>query len=940
MNQDGRFGPEDLALAEQSVAGELGLAFEAIDAGDLDLSGTLDARDVELMRQALQGSAVLPSALLDAYAYPGGVVAVVSPSLLDPDAEAEVFVDGEASPDVMRAILGYATFVVPASLGAEDADVVVDVVVEVDGAVAEQLALRIAPSPPAPSVSAKEDVLAFLSELSRIVASQGDAGAAFLEEIGARSGGLSDDDAAVVLSATTAAALQLDSAIAELEAILDSEDGEQLAELLQRALYANGLQEFRERAASLAPQSSLSGSLGALSGRASNAAEAPDFARVCGKVVPTICFLKTGVELLPLVSSVATAMCTLSSLSSVATLNPAVITVVTSVCAKTLVALKLSELLGVFVEGLSLDMRLSSDRTTLQPHERATITAEVTFAGLRDICNQLNDFGGKHFALYGLKRLTKRLLRKSPELAFIQKMLEPFQGEEAFLSYLESIVGTTLSVTKLDRGITWVAEFLCDLASGGATHDSRSRGLVADAREFNLQLQEPDGGRLSPRLDDNETYTGRFELACAAGYSGTVVVKGSKEMCGKEKRDELTVSCGDPCPGAADGEVDIPDAGLRAAVEEALGKLGKPPGAPIVRYQMASLGSLNARNRGIGSLVGLECATALIELELINNSISDVSPLAGLTALELLGLDGNEISDVSPLVGLTALKRLGLSVNSISDVSPLSGLTELQSLNLEQNSISDASPLAGLTALEALSFGDNQISDISPLSGLTALEALFLGNFHISNLPNNEITDISPLAGLTALRELLLNNNRILDVSPLSGLTALERLHLNDNRISDISPLSGLTALEQLFLGGNQISGISPLSGLTALKLLYLGSNRMVNVSPLSGLTALERLHLNDNRISDISPLAGLTALEHLSLFGNRISNLGPLVSNAGLDDGDTLYLWDNPARGDRACSHVQALQRRGVTVSHGVTVWDEELSAWIRCPTPQSRPP
>jgi hypothetical protein len=222
--------------------------------------------------------------------------------------------------------------------------------------------------------------------------------------------------------------------------------------------------------------------------------------------------------------------------------------------------------------------------------------------------------------------------------------------------------------------------------------------------------------------------------------------------------------------------VTIPDAALRRAVEEAL---GKRHGTAVTPDEMRTLDGLIAKDRGIERLTGLQCATGLIGLNLWDNRISDLSPLAGLTALEELYLHDNQISDVSPLVGLTALEWLGLYNNQVSDVSPV----------------------AGLTALKSLEFGSNQISDVSPLARLTALEWL--------RLESNQISDVSPLAGLTALRGLYLNYNQISDVSPLTGLVALEQLTLANNNISNIGPLvanAGLGSGDQVVLLGNPLS--------------------------------------------------------------------------------------------------------------------------------------
>lgn len=85
---------------------------------------------------------------------------------------------------------------------------------------------------------------------------------------------------------------------------------------------------------------------------------------------------------------------------------------------------------------------------------------------------------------------------------------------------------------------------------------------------------------------------------------------------------------------AAPGDVDMPDANLRSCVNVAL---GQAPDAPITEDQAAGLtGSLECRDLGIDSLVGLEAFTSLTMLDFSRNDISDLLPLSGL--VQLLGL--------------------------------------------------------------------------------------------------------------------------------------------------------------------------------------------------------------------------------------------------------------------------------------------------------------
>ena len=247
---------------------------------------------------------------------------------------------------------------------------------------------------------------------------------------------------------------------------------------------------------------------------------------------------------------------------------------------------------------------------------------------------------------------------------------------------------------------------------------------------------------------------------------------------------------GDNGSGGGDStSVTIPDANLRAAIETALGK-GR--GAPITQAEMASLTRLEAPNKEIRDLTGLEHATGLTELLLGPESLSTFD-------------NSNDISDLSPLSGLTNLTRLYLGSNSISDVSPLSNFTNLRYLRLSNNSISDVSPLSGLSNLKDLTLYGNSISDVSALSNLNNLTDL--------NLSVNSISDVSALSNLNNLIQLYIFNNSISDVSALSGLTNLKTLNLSNNSISDLSPLVANTGLVGsrvlVYVRGNPLSATS-----------------------------------------------------------------------------------------------------------------------------------
>ena len=336
----------------------------------------------------------------------------------------------------------------------------------------------------------------------------------------------------------------------------------------------------------------------------------------------------------------------------------------------------------------------------------------------------------------------------------------------------------------------------------------------------------------------------------------------------------------DRLPG---GFVHIPDSNLRAAIAETL---GKNPNAPITVEEMKGLESLDASNKGIRDLTGLQFATNLERLQVAENQISDLSPIAGLINLRSLSFPRSNVSDLSPLAGLINLRLIHAGGHSISDLSPLAGLTKLEHIYLPGTRlISDFTPLAGLTLLKELYLdGGNDISDISPLAGFTALESL--------GLSGNDISDISPLAKLTNLTWLRIDDNNISDVLPILSLTNLTWLSIGRNNISDLSPLAGLTLLKELYLDRSNISDISSLAGFTALERLGLLDNDISDLSPLAGLTNLKWLNLEKNEISDVSPILSLTNLTWLSISRNNISDLSPLEE---LRKKITLFWAENP---------------------------------------------
>ncbi len=205
----------------------------------------------------------------------------------------------------------------------------------------------------------------------------------------------------------------------------------------------------------------------------------------------------------------------------------------------------------------------------------------------------------------------------------------------------------------------------------------------------------------------------------------------------------------DSTPSAAEDSLSVsethwmPDPALRQAVRE---KLDMPSDIPLTQaYLQQRLTSLDVRGKGIADLTGVEHATDLQALVLIENKIHDISPLSGLTKLGFLDLGGNQISDLRPLAALTRLETLHIWRNEIENISPLTGLVNLKKLSIQNNDIKDFSPLDALRHLEVVKIkGNFRVGDYIPRVAVAprikdrdypSIFAAWAGNA-ILNLPN------------------------------------------------------------------------------------------------------------------------------------------------------------------------------------------------------------
>lgn len=342
----------------------------------------------------------------------------------------------------------------------------------------------------------------------------------------------------------------------------------------------------------------------------------------------------------------------------------------------------------------------------------------------------------------------------------------------------------------------------------------------------------------------------------------------------------LAILAASLAPGAAaqTAGISIPDAGLRSAIESAL---GKQRGDAITEGDMALIGILDAGYAGITTLDGLQHAVNLRALYLQGNSISDASSLAGLARMQVLSLHGNDITDID-LTAMTDLRFVDLSYNDLTTID-LSG----QRTTVGENARS--------SRLFALWLNNNRLTSVD-VSGLTALRDRPDGASHPNyvslRLDRNQLTSVTGLADLPReVWSLRFGHNQLTSVD-LRGAEHVHYLYLNDNPISNVSQLDGfmsLTDLRRLHFYGTDISAID-LSGFSRLERAFLNDNRLASVD-VTGLDSVQRLWLRGNRITEITGLRDIgDTLISLNLRTNRL----PSIDLTGLSGLRQLYLSDN----------------------------------------------
>jgi Leucine-rich repeat (LRR) protein len=249
------------------------------------------------------------------------------------------------------------------------------------------------------------------------------------------------------------------------------------------------------------------------------------------------------------------------------------------------------------------------------------------------------------------------------------------------------------------------------------------------------------------------------------------------------------------------------DANLERVVR---GILNAPSGE-IDEYYLTGITEIDASQRNIINIAGIEKCVNLRKLSLAENKIMDIRPLSNLTYLTELDVAGNPIISIEPLTGLVNMRNLNFGEHQHG----ISGKAIITSLE----------PVAAMKKLEYLKLGhqDLRYVDLEPIASLNALVEL--------NLQETNISDVDALSKLTNLEVLWLHSNNLQDISRLKNLAKIKTLNIAANHIEDFSVILNMKMINMIYIDGNPIHDLSTLANALEQGSFCNGSNSFVRLS-------------------------------------------------------------------------------------------------------------
>jgi hypothetical protein len=317
------------------------------------------------------------------------------------------------------------------------------------------------------------------------------------------------------------------------------------------------------------------------------------------------------------------------------------------------------------------------------------------------------------------------------------------------------------------------------------------------------------------------------------------------------------------CTGMVFPPINIPDENLEQAIRTTLGK----PSGDLYSYDLGQIISLDASNKGISDVSGLEYCTYLASLNLSDNTIDDISVLKNLTNLVSLDVTNNMLpldsGSEKGLINLNVIDGLIIKEKPCS-IEYITGniyeitITDSSLETIIRNTIGKLSgnltayDLLGLTMLNASNSGISNIDEIRYCSELLTC-----------NLDGNSIQNITALASLSKVQYIAVTNNN-LKLANDGGV--------GTNNLSTITSLltKGVTVESQT---GNQTTLITFTDDIFAAAIRTETGITNGGIYP-SDVESISTLNLSNKGIFDLKGIEYCTQLTSLNLNNNNLSTI------------------------------------------------------------------
>lgn len=177
------------------------------------------------------------------------------------------------------------------------------------------------------------------------------------------------------------------------------------------------------------------------------------------------------------------------------------------------------------------------------------------------------------------------------------------------------------------------------------------------------------------------------------------------------------------------GQIHFPDPNLQASLMKQMS--GGDPHYIITKHAAAQVPSLNCAYAGISNLEGLQYFTALQELDVSGNLLTDGTFFTRIPSLTSLSVSNNMITLLN-LQGLSDLNYLNASSNQISSLLIDAGAF-ISFLNVSYNGLTQLD-ITIQTSLEYLDVSHNKLTSIGSVEQLTNLNSLFIQNNSLTTI--------------------------------------------------------------------------------------------------------------------------------------------------------------------------------------------------------------